>query len=153
MSSQPIVAPDTTLLNYIQDNWALTDEGITKNDVIFTDKDENTENNTYAPHVIVMPAGSQRPQQEIDDLYLMTFMVKVKLWNRWHKIPKDDDKKYLHWLMVRHVKLMFNVSTQKCPVNWEYAYVSETANTALALDLLPSINEFVLTIKALVPWV
>jgi hypothetical protein len=154
MSSQTNnVAPDKTLLNYIQTQWSETTRGITKNDIMFTDKDENTEDGAFQPHIIVQQAGARRIQQEIDDLYEYTFMIKVKLWNRWNKIPREGDKKYLHWLMVNHVKRMFSITENKHPTGWEHAYVSDVANTALAFDLLVNLNEYVLTVKALAPWV
>jgi hypothetical protein len=150
--SSTTTAPDKELLDYIQAQWTQTTEGILKENVMFTDRDENTENATYAPHVIVQPAGARRLQPEEDVLHEFTFTIKVRLWNRWSKIPKATDKKYLHWLMVDHIKKMFSIAQHKCPSGWQWAYISETANTALAFDLLVDLNEFILTIKAVLPW-
>jgi hypothetical protein len=145
-------APETILLNYIQDSWSLNVEGVTKEDVMFTDKDVNTENGTYKPHVIVQPAGARRLQPAEDDLYEFTFVIKVTLWSRWHKIPQDTDKKQLHWLMIDHIKNMFSIQNNHCPNTWETAYVDSTANVALAMNLLPDINEYNLTVKATIAW-
>jgi hypothetical protein len=147
-----ISSPERDLLKYIESQWTLTNNGIQKAQVVFTDKDANNDNQTYTPHVIVQQAGARRKQKEEDDLYDFTFVIKVWLWNRWNKLPTDTDKRLLHWQMINHIKKMFSVRPKKCPTGWNQAYVETTANIALANDL-PDINVFQITVKAVLSWI
>jgi len=153
VSDKVYLSPERVLLKYIQDSWSLEAEGVSACDVKFADKDYHSDNCAYAPTVCVQQAGARRKQAEEDALYDFTFIVKVSLWSSWSKIPQDCDSRLLHGLMVDHLKKMFGVAPKLCPVGWVYAYVESTANVALMLNLLPQLNEFNLTVKAVIPWI
>jgi hypothetical protein len=154
--TENISTPERDLLNFIKDNWTLENEGVTIQELVFTDKDAATDNQVYAPTVCVQQAGARRKQAAENSLYDFTFIVKTSLWSRWSKIPTDTDKRLLHWLMVDHIKRMFDPDAEhpcgRHPAGWEYAYVESTANVALAMNLLPDLNEFNITVKAVIPW-
>jgi hypothetical protein len=153
VSVNSYVPPERVLLKYIQGHWGLEVEGVTACEVMFTDKDYPSDNCVYAPTVCVQQAGARRKQVEEDDLYDFTFVVKVSLWSRWSKIPSDCDTRLLHGLMVDHLKKMFSIQPKQCPEGWVYVYVESTANVALMLNLLPELNEFNVTVKAVIPWI
>jgi hypothetical protein len=46
-------------------------------------------------------------------------MIKVKLWNRWNKIPREGDKKISSLAHGNHVKRMFSITENKHPTGWE----------------------------------
>lgn len=147
--SAPLTSPENILLNFIKEAWTLNLDGVKNTDCVFTDKDVATDAQVYAPHIVVMQAGTRRLQPAENTLYEFSFIVKVSLWSRWHKLSPNSDKRLLHWAMVSHIKQMFDVAS---PAVWQYGYVDSTANIALAMNLLPELNEFNLAVKAGIHW-
>lgn len=142
--------PEEVLRAFIEDNWTLTDEYVTKDDVKFTLVDYNTDRSPQSPHVIVYLMGFRRIQAAESSLYEFTFMTQISVFPKWRKETADiAELQGLYWKIVNHIKVMLDGST---PSGWEWAYVDTGANAGIAMGTIP--NEYVvnLTVKACIPW-
>src|SRR5690554_4139655 len=109
--------PVETLRNFVKDNWTLTTDDVTKNNVSFTLTDAN-KLAPDKPHVFFYLMGFKRLQPAESALYEFTFMIGVEYWNK--TVHKTCNRQTNHWLMIDHIKKMFDSDK---PNGWEYAYV------------------------------
>jgi hypothetical protein len=145
--------PTEALRKYIEDNYALTDAGITKGDIIVTDVDYNTETSPLNPHIIVQLSGFRRQQPEEPHHYDFTFIISVAVFTKFRKFQADRaDVKALYWKIVDHLKFMFDNFQKNDIAGWDYTVMEQGANVGITLDTIPETYLFNCTVKACVRW-
>jgi len=151
--------PDKDLLNLLKDNWALTDKGLKKTDVRFTQVGyrgggtdvEELKGLFGVPNIWVerTPTGLVR-QAENEEYFSYQAFVHVIYWCKTKdpsNVQADKDK---HWKMIEHVKKWVHDGTKR-PSNWNYSKVDGSGNRNVEPPIPPILHE-VMTINIRLFW-
>lgn len=114
--------PDKDLLNLLKDHWSLSDKGLKKKDIPFTQVGYRTDKGLQDTPNIWVRRMSMRRLAENEEFFEYRAAVHTVFWCKSldvEKVQADKDKK---WKMIEHIKKLVHNSTY-WPSNWDHAQV------------------------------
>lgn len=125
--------PDQVLLNLLQSNWVLTDVGLKKADIRFTQigwrsGDANVSEalkGLYGINNIWVERSGLRRLDEIENFFLYQAIVRVVYWCKTKSAVDVQADKANHWKMIEHVKKLVQTEAY-WSADWKKAQIGGT---------------------------
>jgi hypothetical protein len=148
--------PDTDLLNLIKEHWALTDEGLTSEDVKFTEvgwRSGSPEESEALKALFGVPniwieRISIRRLTDTEEYFNYTANVHVVYWCTTKDASDVQKDKQNHWKMIEHVKKLVQATATSgyktnpnWPSNWNHAKIDSTMQRNVVPPIPPILIE------------
>jgi hypothetical protein len=143
-----MIHPAKTLLDLLQANYNLADEGIVKADITWTLQDwSKDDHGKYQPYVSVKMLGATR-DQPVERNFKFSLVAQVIWWPQ--NLNETETKKVLVWKIVEKLRDIAETASL-VPSGWQWIIVQRLADVSV-LSGLPNVIIVQMTMLAEIYW-